>query len=80
MIALPNSDAAAPAVAAPPGSKDSSEPTGARITGMRSLRPNSVVDVSMRETSTHTRGRSAKLSIASRLRRNVVSDSVAPTR
>ncbi len=43
MIGMPNADAARPAVAAPPGWNDSSEPTGARMTGTRSLRPNRVV-------------------------------------
>jgi hypothetical protein len=80
MIGTPNADAARPAVAAPPGWNDSSEPTGARITGNRSLRPNRVVPRSTFETSTQTRGRSASESIASRFRRRVVSVSVAPTR
>ena len=52
MIGTPNAEAARPAVAAPPGWNDSSDPTGARITGSRSLRPNNVVPSSIFETST----------------------------
>ena len=69
-----------PAVAAPPGSKDSSEPTGASMTGRRSFMPRKLAVQSTLETSRSTRGRSAIASSAARLRRSVVSLSVAPTR
>src|ERR1700722_5836110 len=80
MIGVPHAEAARPAGAAPPGSNDSREPTGHRTPGSRHVLPNNVVLVSIFDTSTHTRGRNARLSIAIRLRRNVVSLSAAPTR
>ncbi len=75
-----NSADAFAAVAPPPGSKLSTEPTGAIMTGMRIGRPNSVVEVSIFETSRSTRGRNASESSAWRLRRSVVSVSVQPAR
>ena len=80
MIGTPNAEAPRPAVAPPPGWNDSSDPTGASITGMRSDMFRNVVDVSTFDTSRHTRGRNAIESSAMRLRRIVVSVSVAPTR
>jgi hypothetical protein len=76
----PKAAEALAAVAPPPGVKDSMEPMGASMTGMRTFRPKKVAPVSMRETSRSTRGRKARLSIPSRLRRSVVSVSVPPTR
>jgi hypothetical protein len=64
----------------PPGSKDSSEPTGASITGRRSLRPKISDDGSIFETLRSTRGLKAIESSAIRLRRSVVSVSVPPMR
>jgi len=75
-----NSADAFAAVAPPPGSKLSTEPTGAIMTGMRTGRPNSVEEVSIFETSRRTRGRNASESSARRLRRSVVSVSVPPAR
>ncbi len=79
MWATPNSAAARTTVAAPPGSNDSSEPTGASTTGRRSCRPKRVTLVSMLLTSRSTRGRNAIESSAMRLRFIVVSVSEAPT-
>ncbi len=62
----------------PPGSKDSSEPTGASITGRRILRPRISEDGSIVDTSRSTRGLKAIVSSASLLRRSVVSVSVPP--
>jgi hypothetical protein len=76
----PNASTASATVPPPPGSKDSSEPTGAIITGMRSRLPRKLVLQSTVETSRSTRGRKAIWSSAWRLRRIVVSVSVAPTR
>ncbi len=80
MIGTPNSVAPRPAVAAPPGLKDSSEPTGASMTGSRSFMPRKFVLASTLETSRSTRGRRAIASSAARLRRSVVSLSAAPIR
>ena len=57
----------------------SNDPTGARTTGSRILRPNWVTEASTLLTSRSTRGRNASESSAMRLRRNVVSDSTPPT-
>jgi hypothetical protein len=51
---------------------------GAIMTGIRSFCPRKVVEVSIFETSTQTRGQSARLSKAMRLRLMVVSDSAPP--
>ena len=80
MIGTPNSVAPRPAVAAPPGSNDFNEPTGASMTGNRSFIPRKFAVQSTLETSRRTRGRKAIASNAARLRRNVVSLSAAPTR
>ena len=64
----------------PPGSKDSSEPTGASMTGRRILLPRISDDGSMVETLRNTRGLKAIESSAMRLRRSVVSVSVPPIR
>ena len=63
----------------PAGSKISSAPTGAIMTGRRNLRPNTSVVASIRATLRNTRGLNAISSSAMRLRRIVVSVSVAPT-
>ena len=76
----PNSAEAWAAVAPPPGVKDSMEPMGANITGMRMVRPRKVDVESTLETSRSTRGRKAMASRARRLRRSVVSVSVPPVR
>jgi len=76
----PKSAEACAAVAPPPGVNDSTEPIGANITGMRTGRPRNVDVASTFETSRSTRGRKAIESRASRLRRSVVSVSVAPIR
>ncbi len=80
MIGTPNAEAAAPAVAAPPASNDSSDPTGASMTGSRNAMPKRVVAQSTCDTSRHTRGRKAMASSAARFRRIEVSVSVAPIR
>ena len=54
-----NSAEALAAVAPPPASKLSTEPTGAIMTGIRTLRPNSVDVLSIFETLRRTRGRKA---------------------
>jgi hypothetical protein len=64
----------------PPGSNDSSEPTGARSTGMRSFLPRISDDGSIELTLRSTRGLKAIESSAMRLRRKVVSVSVPPIR
>ena len=64
----------------PPGSKDSSEPTGASITGSLILRPKISDEGSIDETSRSTRGLKAMESSAILLRRSVVSVSVPPIR
>ena len=69
-----------PTVMPPPGSKDSSEPTGASITGRRSFLPKISDEGSILDTSRSTRGRKAIESSAMRLRRSVVSVSVPPIR
>jgi len=76
----PNSAEACAAVAPPPGVKLSIEPIGANITGMRTGLPRNVLVASTLATLRSTRGRKARESIASRLRRSVVSVSVPPTR
>ncbi len=78
--AAPKAVAPRAAVAAPPGVNVSIEPTGASMTGRRSVRPSSVVVVSILETSRRTRGRNARESSAWRFRRSVVSVSVPPAR
>ena len=56
MIGTPNSVAPRPAVAAPPGSNDSSEPTGASMTGSRSFMPRKfVVAVDVGDVAQHAR-------------------------
>ena len=86
LISMPTLPAAAlpPAplatVMPPPGSKDSSEPTGASSTGMRNFLPSNSAEGSILETSRRTRGLKAMESSAMRLRRIVVSVSVAPIR
>ena len=75
-----NSADAFAAVAPPPGSNVSTDPTGAIITGIRTLRPNRVDVLSIFETLRSTRGRKAIESRACRLRRRVVSVSVPPAR
>ena len=82
MIGTPKAEAASPAVTAPlwPTAMNSSPPTGASITGRRIVLPNSVAVLSMLDTSRSTRGRRASASMPMRLRRIVVSVSVAPTR
>ena len=77
---LPKARVAAATVAPPPGSKTSSEPTGAHNTGMRSFLPNSVLLQSIFETSRSTRGRKQIASSARRLRARVVSVSEPPIR
>ena len=62
------------------GVEDSSEPTGASMTGMRRSPAEEAAGASTAETSRSTRGRKAMLSSARRLRRSVVSVSVPPTR
>ena len=76
----PKSAEASAAVAPPPGVKLSIEPIGAIITGMRTGLPRKLEVASTFETSRSTRGRKASESMARRLRRSVVSVSVAPTR
>ena len=76
----PNSADACAAVAPPPGVKLSMEPMGAIMTGMRTGRPRKLDVASTLETSRSTRGRKASESMASRLRRSVVSVSAPPTR
>ena len=66
-------------VAAPPSCTDSSEPIGARMTGMRRSRPRKLAFAVRFDTSRMTRGRKAMESRAIRLRRKVVSVSVPPT-
>jgi hypothetical protein len=78
--ATPNSAEAWAAVAPPPGVKLSIEPIGAIITGSRMGRPRKVPVASTLDTSRSTRGRNPRESMASRLRRRVVSVSVPPTR
>jgi len=68
-----------PTAAPAPGSKTSSAPTGASMTGNRSLRPNTSTEGSTLTTLRSTRGRNAISSSAMRLRRIVVSVSAAPT-
>ena len=80
IMPLPNSVAALATVAPPPGSKLSSEPTGANSTGMRNFRPNRVALQSISLTSHNTRGRKASASSAMRLRATLVSVSEAPIR
>ena len=77
---VPNSAAAFATATPPSGVIDCSEPMGAIITGMRNFCPRNVVDVSIFETSTRTRGLSAKQSKPKRLRRIVVSDSAPPVK
>ena len=77
---LPNCAVAAATVPPPPGSKFSSEPTGAHSTGMRSLRPKISRLTSTFDTSRSTRGRKPIESSASRLRASVVSLSEPPIR
>ena len=79
ICAMPNSPQARTISAPAPAWKHSSEPTGASITGIRSLRPNRSTDASTRLTSVRMRGRNAMASSAMRLRRSVVSVSAAPT-
>jgi hypothetical protein len=76
----PNSADAWAAVAPPPGVKLSIEPIGAIITGRRTSLPRKLEVASTLETFRSTLGRKASESMASRLRRSVVSVSVAPTR
>ena len=64
----------------PPGSKDSSEPTGASMTGRRIFLPRISDEGSIVETLRSTRGLKAIESSAMRLRRSVVSVSVPPIR
>jgi len=80
IIPAPYWSAALATVAPAPGSKLSSDPTGASTTGMRSVLPSSVRAGSSLATSTSTRGLRAMRSRASRLRFTVVSVSVPPTR
>ena len=75
-----NSAEAFAAVAPPPASKLSTEPTGAIMTGIRIGRPNRLEVVSIFDTFLRTRGRNAIESSAMRLRRSVVSVSVPPDR
>jgi len=75
-----NSADALAAVAPPPGSNVSTEPTGAIMTGMRTFRPNKVDVLSIFATLRSTRGRKAIESRACRLRLSVVSVSVPPAR
>ena len=77
---VPNSAAASAEAQPPSGAKTWSEPMGASITGMRMGWSRKVVEGSVSETSTRTRGRKARRSKARRLRRMVVSDSDPPTR
>jgi hypothetical protein len=77
--AAPNAPQPRATGAAPSGWNPSSEPTGASMTGIRSLRPNTVVDASILQTFCSTRGRNAIESSAMRFRRSVVSVSVPPT-
>ena len=82
LISMPTPPAPAPlaTVMPPPGSKDSSEPTGASNTGMRSFLPKISDDGSILLTSRSTRGLKAMESSSMRLRRSVVSVSVPPIR
>ena len=79
---MPTLPAPAPlaTVMPPPGSNDSSEPTGASRTGMRSFLPKISDEGSMLLTLRSTRGLKAIESSAMRLRRKVVSVSVPPIR
>ena len=79
MCAAPNVPAPRATAAPAPGSNNSSAPTGAIMTGMRSLRPNTSTEASTLATLRSTRGRKAISSSAMRLRRIVVSVSAAPT-
>ena len=80
MMPLPNSLVALATVAPPPGSKFSSDPTGAHSTGRRNFLPNSSRLQSTSDTSRSTRGRKPIASSAARLRAIVVSVSEAPIR
>ena len=77
---MPNSCAALATATAPSGVMSCSDPIGASITGILSLCPRNVLDVSTFETSTSTRERKARLSSAERFRHMVVSDSAPPVR
>ena len=79
MCATPKAPVPRTISAAAPGWKHSSDPTGASITGILSLRPNRSTDASTLLTSVSTRGRNAIASSAMRFRRSVVSVSAAPT-
>src|SRR5262245_65504247 len=73
-----NSAEAFAAVAPPPGSKLSTEPTGAIMTGIRIGRPKRLELVSIFDTFRSTRGRNAIESIAIRLSLCEVSEQVPP--
>ena len=77
---VPDSATAFATATPPSGVIVCKEPMGAIITGMRSFCPKNVVEVSIFETSTSTRGRNPRLSKPNRLRRIVVSDSAPPVR